>query len=118
MAYPRHMIRALFRLLFAISLMTMPFGMASAAAGAAVHTDVTAMADHAAAMESACSDHRQPANAPVENDRNCAACAALPAVDALPPAAESLPRALLHKAVATLSLTQDPEVITPPPKTT
>ena len=44
------MIRALFRLLFAISLMTMPFGMASAAAGAAVHTDVTAIAGATVAM--------------------------------------------------------------------
>ena len=44
------------------------------------------------------------------------ACAALPAIDAPAPAAESMPKAPLHKTVATLSLTQDPEVMTPPPK--
>lgn len=116
MTYSRHMVRALLRLLFAFSLMTMPFGMANAAAVVPVHGDVAAMADHPAAVAAPCSDHRKPASAPIGSDLHCAACAALPAIDAPAPAAESMPKAPLHKTVATLSLAQDPEVMTPPPK--
>lgn len=104
--YLRVMGKALFRLLTAIALFLMPFGMA---AGPALAAAAPAAASH-------CDEHPQPAEGPAPAQAHCTGCSALPALAAPAAVAEVLP-----KEVRLLTRTEavsdtEPETATPPPK--
>ena len=95
----------LLRLVMLISLAFMPFGMTGARA--AIITPEAA-SEH-------CADHQKPADAPAPKP-NCAACAALPAMET-PAAVEELRPTLQLAVRAEQWVTeQGPETATPPPK--
>lgn len=100
---------SLFRLLAAIAVVFMPFGTASAG--------VPATAAESAAEPGLCEGHGEPAGAPGDADRHCAACIALPALGAPAALAGLLPPGPVSIAAAAALLSPAPEVATPPPRT-
>ena len=105
-AYVACMPAALLRLLMLIALAFMPLGKTGASAVAA--TTFSTAAGH-------CDEHQKPADAPAKMSMPCAACAALPAVEAtaVPELKPQAPARI--SAMNALSDTK-PEIATPPPR--
>jgi hypothetical protein len=96
----------LVRLIAFIAVLLMPFGMASAPA-----------MEVAPAPAGHCGEHEEPADAPEGTSSHCAACSALPTVDAPAPQDVGEPKPMLKLMGATPFHGIEPDTITPPPKT-
>jgi hypothetical protein len=97
----------LWKLLALVACLLMPFGMANAAT--TVQHEPQAQSDH-------CSGRGQPADAPAHPQLHCAACAALPAIEAPSADAIALPSAAVELPFVQVFSGIDPETATPPPK--
>lgn len=108
MAYCRSMAALLFRLLAALALIAMPWGMANANPQATSSTATVKMGH--------CADDSQPSHAPSRQDGHCAACVVLTGNGAALNPAELKPEAPLAVQLTELSVGLELEVATPPPK--
>jgi hypothetical protein len=90
-----------------MALVLMPMGMASAPAAA--HVSITGPSGH-------CGDQQKPEDVPTAPKAHCAACAALPAPEALAHLAELRPAMLLQVEADQWVTEPGPETATPPPK--
>jgi hypothetical protein len=102
----RAMTSIVLRLAMLLALALMPFSMAAPAAAA---LSPAAGSEH-------CADHQKPVDAPVAPKAHCAACAALPAMEAPCPVEELRPTMQLVVAADRWITERGPETATPPPK--